>query len=184
MTYQHNSRPRSSWVDNLRALLIIALLLLHVTSNENIASLASPNTILIWDTFNHALTPFRMPIFFFISGILSASPIRSNWSTVLKKSILRFSYLGILWGCLAAGIVSILERALNSEILLNVFAESIWFLAALAIYIPLTKALSLLHAYLPTIIGIATFVIAAPLLSTHFSAVSSISFISSISLWG
>jgi surface polysaccharide O-acyltransferase-like enzyme len=163
-------------MDNLRALLIIALLLLHVTSNENIASLASPNTILIWDAFNHALTPFRMPIFFFISGILSVSTIRSKWSTVLKKSTLRFSYLGILWGGLAAVIVSILDHTLNWEILLNVFAESIWFLAALAIYIPITKALSRLNVYLPTIVGIVSFVIAAPLLSTHFSALSSISF--------
>lgn len=176
MTYEHNSRPRLSWMDNLRAFLIIALLLLHVTSNENIASLASPNTLLIWNAFNHALTPFRMPIFFFISGILSASTIRSSWATVLKKSTLRFSYLGILWGGLAAGIVSLLEQTHDFENLFNIFAESIWFLAALAIYIPLTKALTHLNAYVPTILGIATFLIAAPFLSTHFSALSSISF--------
>jgi surface polysaccharide O-acyltransferase-like enzyme len=173
---EHNKLVRSAWIDNLRGVLILALLFLHITTNPNIDLISSEKSVEVSELINKLLTPFRMPIFFIISGALSSGLIHRNWNKTLRKSTRRFSYLATIWGIAATLTVSVLKTDLNTEHVLETFSEAIWYLVALSIYIPLTKALSHLNAYIPVSIGVLSYFIAAPPLSMHFSIFSSISF--------
>ncbi len=171
-----NNFARLVWLDNLRAILIVALVFLHITTDETFVQFSSEESLQIWDSINSILTPIRMPLFFFIAGLMSQNTLSQDWSQLLRKSSRKFLYLSLIWGSFVGLILITLRMEFDLDSFWLAFTETTWFLLALALYFPLTKLSNKIGHLLAPSIGIIAFFISAPSLSSGFSLLGSLSF--------
>ena len=89
---------REGWIDSARGLAIILVVLFHAVINLDLVGLAGP-----WSRLAYTLDTFRMPLFFFLSGLLAPSLLARPLREVLRTRCLNLIYLYVLW-CLLLGI--------------------------------------------------------------------------------
>ncbi|MEU6138432.1 acyltransferase family protein [Nocardioides sp. NPDC047086] len=89
---------REAWIDSARGLAIILVVLFHAVINLDLVGLAGP-----WSRLAYTLDTFRMPLFFFLSGLLAPSLLARPLREVLRTRCLNLIYLYVLW-CLLLGI--------------------------------------------------------------------------------
>ncbi|WP_349826506.1 acyltransferase family protein [Brenneria populi] len=92
----------TSWINTLKATCIILVVIYHVTQpgfENTISSLSVGRHIAqAWVVFNTHLSPFRMPAFFFVSGLLAYKNIMSrSWRELCTGKLANLLYLYILW---------------------------------------------------------------------------------------
>lgn len=160
------SRERLNWVDLVKGVCILLVVSVHVT-NKHFIGLGGPAAaVTFWDTLGRSLNPIRMPLFFFVSGLLVASSFGRTWSSSLEKRVFRPYYLYMVW----LGLSFLIYRLLDSDIdgsgasqFPNVLAglvyplSSLWYLYALAAYYLLARLLSYVprHAALAVALTLA-----------------------------
>lgn len=171
-----NEGARLVWLDNLRAILIVALVFLHITTDETFVQSSTEESLQIWGSINSMLTPIRMPLFFFIAGLLSQNTLRQDWSKLLRKSSRKFLFLSLIWGTFVGLILITLRMEFDLDSFWIAFTETVWFLLALALYLPLTKLSNNIGSLIAPSIGIIAFFISAPFLSAGFSLLGAVSF--------
>ncbi|TQL69951.1 putative membrane protein YcfT [Nocardioides albertanoniae] len=88
---------RESWIDSARGLAIILVALFHAVINLDLVGLAGP-----WSRLAYTLDTFRMPLFFFLSGLLAHRLLTRPLREVLRTRCLTLIYLYVLW-CLLLG---------------------------------------------------------------------------------
>jgi uncharacterized membrane protein YcfT len=88
---------REGWIDSARGLAIILVVLFHAVINLDLVGLAGP-----WSRLAYTLDTFRMPLFFFLSGLLAPSLLARPLRVVLRTRCLNLIYLYVLW-CLLLG---------------------------------------------------------------------------------
>ena len=88
---------REGWIDSARGLAIILVVLFHAVINLDLVGLAGP-----WSRLAYTLDTFRMPLFFFLSGLLAPSLLARPLREVLRTRCLNLIYLYVLW-CLLLG---------------------------------------------------------------------------------
>ncbi|MCL2896801.1 acyltransferase family protein [Brenneria tiliae] len=91
-----------SWINTLKAICILLVVLYHVTLPgfiNTIPELSSGRYIAeAWVVFNTYLAPFRMPAFFFVSGLLAHQSVTSRtWRELGSGRLANLLYLYILW---------------------------------------------------------------------------------------
>ncbi|MBW7950729.1 MAG: acyltransferase family protein [Pseudorhodoplanes sp.] len=86
-------QDRIGWIDNARGITIILVVMMHSTLGVE--------AVLGREGFMHYAvafaTPFRIPAFFLISGLLLARTIDRPWRAYLDGKVVHFVYFYVLW---------------------------------------------------------------------------------------
>jgi uncharacterized membrane protein YcfT len=99
---------------------------------------------------NDYLGTFRMPLFFLASGLFAAGTLRSSWAVVMRKRVLFFAWLYLVWLLVRFGFFALVpnptlpgegRRPLDLLVGLVVPSTGLWFIYALAIFSIAAKAL-------------------------------------------
>lgn len=145
---QTAAQARIEWIDAARGLCVVAVVLFHVglwhfLRFDHESSVA----FTFWDTMAIGLAAVRMPLLLAVSGILAASKVRSGLKTGKAwQSSLNSYYLYAVWllvyallGIVLAGSPRPQRVVSVSDFLLQLVAPDtpLWFIFALAVYVPL-----------------------------------------------
>ena len=108
------------WVSTLKASCILLVVLFHVTEPgfaSTVPSLSAGRQIaLCWEAFNAHLSPFRMPAFFFVSGLLARRSIFTrSWRELARGRLANLLYLYLLWCLLQWLAVQSIIHAITGE---------------------------------------------------------------------
>ena len=128
---------RFAWLDNARGIGIILVVYAHQMRAQSARGLLPAS----WDgAFQDALIySFHMPLFFFVSGIVSVKAIRGrSFSTNLRDKLQTIAYPYFLWSiaswCLSAAAVRYVKTPLDLDSLFSIVYQPIlqyWFLYVL-----------------------------------------------------
>lgn len=160
-------KQKALWINQIKGLCICLVVVYHsvITFYPHIALFQHPwaeTLAKCWIYFNLYLAPFRMPVFFFISGYLIRRYIDDvAWKDAVDKRIWSIVYVLILWGILQwQGLSHLnawlaperdLAAASNAAYASNwsgflygmlTASTSLWYLYAMVVYFTLCKLLS------------------------------------------
>ncbi len=135
---------RINWIDQARALSIILVVIMHST-------LGVEKAMGIEGWMHHVVayaTPFRIPAFFLISGLLLASALRKPLIVFLDKRVYTLAYLYAVWltiqfGFKAPGMIA--ENGVSATTLayLSAYVQpfgTLWFIYVLPIFFLIARA--------------------------------------------
>ncbi|MCE9977447.1 acyltransferase family protein [Leclercia adecarboxylata] len=173
-------KQKALWINQIKGLCICLVVIYHsvITFYPHLEALHAPLSVLLakcWVTFNLYLAPFRMPVFFFISGYLVRRYIDEvDWKTCVDKRLWSIIWVLALWGVLQWQALTHLNAWLAPERDLNTASNaayadslsgfitgmltastSLWYLYALVVYFTLCKLLS---RWKPPLIGLLALV--------------------------
>ncbi|TLP96583.1 acyltransferase [Nesterenkonia salmonea] len=117
--------PRMQWMDFLRGLAVLLVVVLHANS-QNIAGAS----VEWWADVNRHLTPFRMPLLMFMSGMLLYRSLVKPLPLYIWGKVAAIAWPLLVWLCLygffvreGVGVPNVLEWQFHRDYL--------WFLMAL-----------------------------------------------------
>jgi uncharacterized membrane protein YcfT len=163
---------RIDWVDYAKGFCIVMVVMMH--STLDVEAQAGR------EGWMHAAvafaTPFRMPVFFLISGLFLARVIDRDWRDYLDRKVLHFAYFYVLWMTIQFAFKS---RGIATEhgweavgyVYLQAFVEpfgSLWFIYLLPIFFVVTK---LARGMSPLIVWIAAAMIEVAHVNTGWTVV-------------
>lgn len=138
--------PRHAWMDTAKGLCIVAVVTMYTTSHVSLG-LGTASWMAYWVEFAR---PFRMPDFFFISGLLLQRVIERPWRRFADRKIVHYLYFFVLWSLLyfvlrlLAGHAGEDAAAIGAEFVKVMtwgpFAM-LWFIQMLPFYLVLTRLL-------------------------------------------
>jgi len=160
-------KEKALWLNQIKGLCICLVVIYHsvITFYPHLEGLSHPLSGLLakcWIYFNLYLAPFRMPVFFFISGFLIRRYVESvAWEGCIDKRIWSIVYVLVLWAMLQWLGLSLINAWLAPERDLSNAANaayadsfssflhglitastSLWYLYALVVYFVLCKVLA------------------------------------------
>jgi len=160
-------KQKALWINQIKGLCICLVVIYHsvITFYPHLEALHAPLSVLLakcWVTFNLYLAPFRMPVFFFISGYLVRRYIdEADWKTCVDKRLWSIIWVLALWGVLQWQALTHMNAWLAPDRDLNTASNaayadslsgfitgmltastSLWYLYALVVYFTLCKLLS------------------------------------------
>ncbi|MEW5289901.1 acyltransferase family protein [Erwinia papayae] len=96
-------REEIAWINSLKGGCILLVVLWHVTFPGYAATAMHLSAGFIparlWLAVNNYLVPLRMPVFFFVSGLLASHGIlHRDWKQVLTGRVINLFYLYFIWG--------------------------------------------------------------------------------------
>lgn len=135
---------RINWIDQARGLSIILVVIMHST-------LGVEKAMGVEGWMHHFVayaTPFRIPAFFLISGLLLASALRKPLAEFLDKRVATLLYLYVVWltiqfGFKAPGMIGELGAADTLLAYLKAFVQpfgTLWFIYVLPIFFVISRA--------------------------------------------
>lgn len=139
-------KERVAWVDIAKGLSILLVVLLHSTDMLVRKEIASD----VWVTFNSALQPIRMPLFFVASGLFAQGLLKMEWAKMLRSRTAHLFYLYFLWTAIFVGAHNLLPQetahggyAQFQSIIHGIYIPSsaLWFIYGLAIFGVAAKAM-------------------------------------------
>ncbi|MFC3686919.1 acyltransferase family protein [Aquipuribacter hungaricus] len=141
------ARVREAWPDLAKGVCVSLVVLWHVTS-KSLGELPGAEAWTgPWSMLSAVLTPFRIPLFFAVSGFFAARALTRPWPTVRRARVLNPYYLYALWLCVHTAVFSVVALRTNTardplELLLYLLtgASNLWYLYALAAYMLLARA--------------------------------------------
>jgi fucose 4-O-acetylase-like acetyltransferase len=129
------SRPRIGWMDLLRGVAIILVVIDH--SAGQVRS-QIPESLGLLDTFNDAVSPFRMPSLMFLSGMLLARSLEKPWRTYVAGKLGRIGWPYIVWSFVILGLLAATSSLTGGSVSASRFARIfydpptyLWYLAYL-----------------------------------------------------
>lgn len=143
------SRERVDSVDILKGLAIVLVVLYHSAHLALPLEFAAP----WWREVDAALSTFRMPAFFFASGLFASSVIRRPWGQFWSTRIALLVWIFVIWTLiryLYFLAVPLKTRPFETDVTALLLAPvwppgGLWFLHALALFFVLAK----LFAWVP-----------------------------------
>lgn len=155
---------RLTWADNVRGAAVLLVVLHHVV--RQMVEVSPPSwtrAAELWSTVDDLITPARIPLFFFISGMLMAKAIESSsWTN--RKSWVTPGYLYLLWSGLLTLRLLVPGNKSDFNFISNLVGNIVlvgsgyWYLFALPVYFFycfLTRRLPPVFAIIPLILGLA-----------------------------
>lgn len=88
------ARPRMEWMDTLRGVAILLMLLWHATAVPRLHGIVVPDVLV---AVNDALLPFRMPTLMFLSGLLLPRSLSKPLVTYLRGKVALVWWPYLLW---------------------------------------------------------------------------------------
>lgn len=157
---------RHAWMDTAKGLCIVAVVSMYTTLHVTLG-LESASWMAYWVEFAR---PFRMPDFFFISGLLLGRVIHRPWPRFADRKVVHYLYFFVLWALLyfgarlAVGHVGADAEAIGAafvkEMTWGPFAM-LWFIQLLPFYLVLTRLLR--HVPWPLVLAAAALWHLAPI---------------------
>jgi uncharacterized membrane protein YcfT len=104
------------------------------------------HAIRIFDTF-------RMPVFFFVAGLLSTSVLSRSWGQLVRRRVLNLVWVYLAWCVLQAVVLTAflgeigLDSWRQAALALVWPQQNLWFLFALALYLVVARAMRPLPAW-------------------------------------
>ena len=160
-------KKKELWINQIKGLCICLVVIYHsvITFYPHLTHFQLPLSALLskcWVYFNLYLAPFRMPVFFFISGFLIRRYIDSvSWKESVNKRIWSIFWVLALWGVAQGLALSALNNWLApardlhnasnaayagsvSQFLHGMLtaSTSLWYLYALIVYFVICKVFS------------------------------------------
>lgn len=138
-----SGKPRIDWIDAVKGLTIMLVVMKHSTYGTAVALDHLPyvfNILCEWTV------PFRMPLFFLVAGLFAQKALRSPLRQFLDSKILHFAYFYLLWSVIQIGIKIVLPQegiwhVTYKDLLLIPFEPFglLWFIYALAIFFTIMR---------------------------------------------
>lgn len=159
------SKPRVDWVDIAKGIAIFLVVLNHSTLLLSQNDLADP----LWAKINSNFRSFRMPLFFFASGVFAASAMKRPWKQFWNSKLAIFCWTYAIWVIIRFAYFLAVpmearpqETSLEKLLLAPVWPTTgLWFLFALFGFFLVTKVLnSFLPASIQLMIGAALSILA------------------------
>jgi uncharacterized membrane protein YcfT len=132
-------RVREGWIDVAKGIAIMLVVFFHAVMYSLQLDLAQG-----WVRFTYTLDTFRMPMFFFMSGLLAQRAVQQQpFPYLFRKRMLLLLYLYVLWCCLqrlfswALPPSSLHPSPSSWTDLLTIFVfphPNLWFIYALPIF--------------------------------------------------
>lgn len=136
-------RARISWIDAVKGLTIILVVMKHATYGDAVALHAMPYLFHFLCDFT---IPFRMPLFFLVAGLFAQKALHSSSRDFIDSKLLHFGYFYLLWSLIQIGIKIAMPGegiwAVGWKDLLLIPLEPfglLWFIYALAIFFVLMR---------------------------------------------
>lgn len=172
------ARVRETWVDVVKGMAIVLVVLHHTVLAMNAIGWEWEPVV----AANASMQTFRMPLFFFASGLFFAPNLTRPLRWFLRDKVGGFVYLYVLWSIVHAAffavVPSIFAGGSPLRDLLMIFlwpSTGLWYLYALAIYFLAVRALSVLPAWLQWALAVGiTFAFASGIASSGNWALDSI----------
>lgn len=129
---------RERWIDTAKGIAIVLVVLYHATMYLGLAGVDVPGA-----RANPMLETFRMPLFFFMSGVLGARAVTLGYRALYHRRLALLVYLYVLWVVLQQIFLALLPPTslepepapLWSVLTLAVIPnENLWFLYALPLF--------------------------------------------------
>jgi uncharacterized membrane protein YcfT len=173
LTSPQLATDRRPWLDTARGLAILLVVLYHATLTSAAVGLGSP----AWIAAVDALAVIRMPLFFFVSGILSAGVVRRGWRELFATRLLLYAWVYTVWWSITAGVEALTPRVRPEQVSslsewLSGFvvpSNEIWYLWALGLFVLLARLTRRAPSWLVLGgTGALSVVVAADLLNSRF----------------
>ncbi|MET1018268.1 MAG: acyltransferase family protein [Leifsonia flava] len=129
---------REPWIDVAKGIAITLVVLFHSTMYLGLAGVVGPLT-----TLNPLLDTFRMPLFFFMSGIVGARAVTLTYRGLFRRRLVLLLYLYVVWSAaqhlFAIALPPITEVADEGHWwgIVNLFVipnANLWFIYALPLF--------------------------------------------------
>ncbi|MFD1715557.1 acyltransferase family protein [Amnibacterium flavum] len=137
-------RDRLSWVDAGRGVSMLLVTVFHVTF---VMDGAFGPRVGIWPAIDDALVPLRMPLFFFISGLLAAQAVRKPLDRTRRRTS-GLVYLYLLWSAIQVVhlFYSLPGRGASAPDIYDVvasflFPTGLWYFWALVVFFLVSRLL-------------------------------------------
>lgn len=135
-----SARQRTVWCDIAKGFAIILVVYYHASMGVLYDIPVDP----WWErTLTLPMTYFRMPLFFFASGIFAAVSIRRDWWRFTDRTLLHLVYIFVLWNllqlCIRTAMANYLNHPLDDPLhaLMNIVVDPLdvtWFVEVLIIF--------------------------------------------------
>lgn len=137
---------RLPWVDTARGAAIVLVMTHHAVLFATAEGLGQG----AWTALNETLRLVRMPLFFFLSGLLAVGAVNRPWRELLVRRTGNDLWVYLLWATAAFATFTLVPYArddlptgfggwLSATVLLP--TNGAWYLLALALYLVLARAL-------------------------------------------
>ena len=165
------TEARIVWPDLAKGLSIILVVYGHAVIGVNADVPLDP---WLFDTVMKPFSQFRMPLFFFVTGLFAAKSVRRDWATFADRTLLHLVYVFLVWNVLQYGARFAFASYANHPIdTVRIFLfpfwpiNITWFIWALLIYYVLVKLTARLPAAL--LVAPAAVLFAAPYEGYHYA---------------
>lgn len=136
---------RYGWIDAARGIAILLVVIYHATlTTQALGFAVGP-----WEPIALALRTLRMPLFFLVSGLLTAGYLDRSWTTIAGKRLTGWMWLYLLWSLITFAVFSVVPwrrggpgpaGSLSKLVGIVTAPESgLWYLYALAIFLILIR---------------------------------------------
>lgn len=146
-------KDREKWMDLLRGIAIVLVIANHSIYNAAEAYDTAPAWLV---TVNDILSPVRMPLMVFLSGLLLAKSLNKTRKTYLVGKLRTIAWPFLVWTVIAIGYEAIAGLAMDGEArivnpLMALIAPlgHLWFLQYLLAYYLLALVLRAMHPLIP-----------------------------------
>jgi fucose 4-O-acetylase-like acetyltransferase len=154
-------KPRLEWMDCLRGISIVLVVILHAYS---IAAMHSGNSIRAVVVFDNVFGPLRMPIMVFLSGLFVPRSLTKGVSTYFSGKLRGVAYPYFLWSGLMIALFFLASVTIGWKVEIGIIAkvfyapiEHLWFLAYLFLFFVLAF---LVRRFNPLLVAAVTMVVA------------------------
>jgi uncharacterized membrane protein YcfT len=137
---RRDTTSRLPWVDTARGAAIVLVITHHAVLFTTSEGLGHPG----WTALNETLRLLRMPLFFFLSGMLAVRAVQRPWADLLRRRVTSDLWVYLLWASAAFAAFTLLPYARDdlptgvSGWLLDTLllpGNGAWYLLALALYL-------------------------------------------------
>ena len=132
------SKPRVDWVDAVKGITIILVVMQHTTyGNANVFA-QSPDIFL---RIVEWAQPFRMPLFFLVAGLFAQKALFAPTRPFLDSKIAHFAYFYLVWSLIQIGLKIIVPHEGGASVTIQDLALALiepfgilWFIYILALF--------------------------------------------------
>ncbi|MCC2033592.1 acyltransferase [Microbacterium sp. BWT-G7] len=158
------SATRATWVDLMRGTAIVLVVVFHVVT---VTEAYSGHTFTRLTGFLETVQGLRMPLLFFLSGLLVPRSLRKGSARYINGKVRLIAYPYVIWSLIMVALLAIGGYFLAWDVspltsLLRIVydpIEHLWFLAYLFLFYVIALLVSKTHAFVPVACSLVLYAI-------------------------